>query len=130
MSDLVKLFDVIDGLIAANQDKVEQAMKKSSLTYWFVGKVMSAMNGEANAKAVTRLLDTIFEVKYLTAALTDSEARKETALEALIPFANEAHSRPWLEINLNAPIGGSSLTNQHLLVAMKAHRALIEKEQK
>jgi len=43
---------VVDEVIAANPDKVEQAKEKPSLAGWFVGQVMKATGGKANPQAV------------------------------------------------------------------------------
>ncbi len=47
---------VVDEIIAANPDKVEQAREKSNMIGWFVGQVMKATGGKANPKAVNELL--------------------------------------------------------------------------
>ncbi len=46
----------IDGIIAANPDKVEQAKAKPTLLGWFVGQTMKATGGKANPAAVNELL--------------------------------------------------------------------------
>ena len=46
----------IDGIIAANPDKVEQAKAKPTLLGWFVGQVMNATGGKANPQAVNEML--------------------------------------------------------------------------
>ncbi|RVU16589.1 Asp-tRNA(Asn)/Glu-tRNA(Gln) amidotransferase subunit GatB [Methylobacterium oryzihabitans] len=46
----------IDGIIAANPDKVEQAKAKPTLLGWFVGQTMKATGGKANPAAVNALL--------------------------------------------------------------------------
>jgi aspartyl-tRNA(Asn)/glutamyl-tRNA(Gln) amidotransferase subunit B len=46
----------IDGIIAANPDKVEQAKAKPTLLGWFVGQTMKATGGKANPQAVNDLL--------------------------------------------------------------------------
>jgi aspartyl-tRNA(Asn)/glutamyl-tRNA(Gln) amidotransferase subunit B len=46
----------VDQIIAANPDKVEQALAKPSLIGWFVGQVMKATGGKANPQAVNALL--------------------------------------------------------------------------
>jgi aspartyl-tRNA(Asn)/glutamyl-tRNA(Gln) amidotransferase subunit B len=47
---------VVDEVIAANPDKVEQARAKPSLIGWFVGQVMKASGGKANPQAVNEIL--------------------------------------------------------------------------
>jgi aspartyl-tRNA(Asn)/glutamyl-tRNA(Gln) amidotransferase subunit B len=47
---------VIDKVIAANPDKVEQAKTKPQAVGWFVGQVMKATGGKANPQAVNELL--------------------------------------------------------------------------
>jgi aspartyl-tRNA(Asn)/glutamyl-tRNA(Gln) amidotransferase subunit B len=46
----------IDGIIAANPDKVEQAKAKPTLLGWFVGQTMKATGGKDNPAAVNELL--------------------------------------------------------------------------
>lgn len=47
---------VVDEVIAANPDKVEQAKAKPTLIGWFVGQVMKASGGKANPQAVNDIL--------------------------------------------------------------------------
>jgi aspartyl-tRNA(Asn)/glutamyl-tRNA(Gln) amidotransferase subunit B len=47
---------VVDDIIAANPDKVEQAKAKPQLVGWFVGQVMKSSDGKANPQAVNDLL--------------------------------------------------------------------------
>ena len=47
---------MIDGIIAANPDKVEQAKAKPTLIGWFVGQVMKASGGKTNPQAVNEIL--------------------------------------------------------------------------
>ena len=46
----------VDEVIAANPEKVEQAKEKPALAGWFVGQVMKATGGKANAQAVQALV--------------------------------------------------------------------------
>ena len=46
----------IDAVIAANPDKVAQALAKPTMLGWFVGQVMKATGGKANPQAVNELL--------------------------------------------------------------------------
>ncbi len=46
----------MDAVIAANPDKVAQALAKPSLAGWFVGQVMKATGGKANPQAVNALV--------------------------------------------------------------------------
>ncbi|MBU1175602.1 MAG: Asp-tRNA(Asn)/Glu-tRNA(Gln) amidotransferase subunit GatB [Alphaproteobacteria bacterium] len=47
---------VVDEIIAANPDKVEQARAKPTLLGWFVGQVMKASGGKVNPQAVNEIL--------------------------------------------------------------------------
>lgn len=47
---------VVDEVIAANPDKVEQVKNKPSMAGWFVGQVMKATGGKANPQAVNALV--------------------------------------------------------------------------
>ncbi|MEM0943161.1 MAG: Asp-tRNA(Asn)/Glu-tRNA(Gln) amidotransferase GatCAB subunit B, partial [Pseudomonadota bacterium] len=49
---------VVDEVIAANPDKVEQAKSKPTLAGWFVGQVMKASKGKANPQAVQAIVKT------------------------------------------------------------------------
>ncbi|WP_075215748.1 Asp-tRNA(Asn)/Glu-tRNA(Gln) amidotransferase subunit GatB [Mongoliimonas terrestris] len=46
----------VDAVIAANPDKVAQALAKPTLAGWFVGQVMKATGGKANPQAVNDLV--------------------------------------------------------------------------
>ena len=46
----------IDEIMAANPDKVQQAIEKPNMIGWFVGQVMKATGGKANPQAVNELL--------------------------------------------------------------------------
>jgi aspartyl-tRNA(Asn)/glutamyl-tRNA(Gln) amidotransferase subunit B len=46
----------VDDIIAANPDKVAQAIAKPTLLGWFVGQVMKSTGGKANPQAVNDLL--------------------------------------------------------------------------
>src|SRR3989440_3826419 len=56
VTDLGAIEKVVDDIIAANPDKVEQARAKPQLIGWFVGQVMKASGGKANPQAVNDLL--------------------------------------------------------------------------
>ncbi|MBY0382253.1 MAG: Asp-tRNA(Asn)/Glu-tRNA(Gln) amidotransferase subunit GatB [Xanthobacteraceae bacterium] len=56
VTDLGAIEKVVDEIIAANPDKVEQAKAKPSLIGWFVGQVMKSSGGKANPQAVNDLL--------------------------------------------------------------------------
>jgi aspartyl-tRNA(Asn)/glutamyl-tRNA(Gln) amidotransferase subunit B len=56
VTDTGAIEKVIDEIIAANPDKVEQARAKPQLAGWFVGQVMKASGGKANPQAVNDLL--------------------------------------------------------------------------
>ncbi|MBZ8131866.1 Asp-tRNA(Asn)/Glu-tRNA(Gln) amidotransferase subunit GatB [Afifella sp. IM 167] len=47
---------LVEEVIAANPDKVEQAKAKPTMIGWFVGQVMKASQGKANPQAVNALL--------------------------------------------------------------------------
>jgi aspartyl-tRNA(Asn)/glutamyl-tRNA(Gln) amidotransferase subunit B len=46
----------VDAIIAANPDKVAQAIAKPTLLGWFVGQVMKSTGGKANPQAVNDML--------------------------------------------------------------------------
>jgi aspartyl-tRNA(Asn)/glutamyl-tRNA(Gln) amidotransferase subunit B len=46
----------VDGLIAANPDKVEDVKRKPKAAAWFVGQVMKATGGKANPQTVNAIL--------------------------------------------------------------------------
>jgi aspartyl-tRNA(Asn)/glutamyl-tRNA(Gln) amidotransferase subunit B len=56
VTDTGAIEKVIDEVMAANPDKVEQARAKPTLAGWFVGQVMKASGGKANPEAVNALL--------------------------------------------------------------------------
>ena len=56
VTDLSAIERVVDGIIADNPDKVQQAKAKPALIGWFVGQVMKASGGKANPQAVNDLL--------------------------------------------------------------------------
>jgi aspartyl-tRNA(Asn)/glutamyl-tRNA(Gln) amidotransferase subunit B len=56
VTDTSAIEKVIDEVIAANPDKVEQAKAKPTLAGWFVGQVMKASGGKANPAAVNAIL--------------------------------------------------------------------------
>jgi aspartyl-tRNA(Asn)/glutamyl-tRNA(Gln) amidotransferase subunit B len=56
VTDTGAIEKVIDEVIAANPDKVEQAKTKPSMAGWFVGQVMKASGGKANPAAVNEIL--------------------------------------------------------------------------
>jgi aspartyl-tRNA(Asn)/glutamyl-tRNA(Gln) amidotransferase subunit B len=56
VTDLSAIARVVDDIVAANPDKVEQAKAKPALIGWFVGQVMKASGGKANPQAVNDLL--------------------------------------------------------------------------
>ncbi len=47
---------VVDEVLTANPEKVEQARAKPSMAGWFVGQVMKATQGKANPQAVQKLV--------------------------------------------------------------------------
>jgi aspartyl-tRNA(Asn)/glutamyl-tRNA(Gln) amidotransferase subunit B len=56
VTDLGAIEKIVDEIIVANPDKVEQAKAKASLLGWFVGQVMKASGGKASPQAVNELL--------------------------------------------------------------------------
>jgi len=56
VTDTGAIEKVIDDVIAANPDKVEQAKAKPTMLGWFVGQVMKASGGKANPQAVNEIL--------------------------------------------------------------------------
>ena len=56
VTDLGEIEALVDEIVAANPEKVEQAREKQGLLGWFVGQVMQASQGKANPKAVNELL--------------------------------------------------------------------------
>jgi aspartyl-tRNA(Asn)/glutamyl-tRNA(Gln) amidotransferase subunit B len=56
VTDLSAIEKVVDEIIAANPDKVEQARANPKLIGWFIGQVMKASGGKANPQAVNDLL--------------------------------------------------------------------------
>jgi aspartyl-tRNA(Asn)/glutamyl-tRNA(Gln) amidotransferase subunit B len=56
VTDVSAIEKVVDDIVAANPDKVEQAREKPALIGWFVGQVMKASGGKANPQAVNDLL--------------------------------------------------------------------------
>lgn len=56
VTDLGAIEAIVDEIMAANPDKVEQAREKPNLVGWFVGQIMKASKGKANPQAVNDLL--------------------------------------------------------------------------
>ena len=56
VTDLSAIEKVVDEIVAANPDKVEQARTNPKLVGWFVGQAMKASGGKANPQAVNDLL--------------------------------------------------------------------------
>ncbi|PLX36807.1 MAG: Asp-tRNA(Asn)/Glu-tRNA(Gln) amidotransferase GatCAB subunit B [Hyphomicrobiales bacterium] len=56
VTDLGAIEAIVDEIVAANPEKVEQAREKPGLLGWFVGQVMKASQGKANPQAVNQLL--------------------------------------------------------------------------
>lgn len=56
VTDLGAIEVAVDAIIAANPDKVAQALAKPSMLGWFVGQVMKQTGGKANPQAVNELL--------------------------------------------------------------------------
>ncbi len=58
VTDIGAIEKVVDDIIAANPDKVEQARAKPQLIGWFVGQVMKSSGGKVNPQAVNDILKT------------------------------------------------------------------------
>ena len=56
VTDTGEIEAAVDAVVAANPDKVAQALAKPSLAGWFVGQVMKATGGKANPQAVNALI--------------------------------------------------------------------------
>ncbi len=56
VTDLGAIEAVIDEIIGANPDKVEQVKAKPTMLGWFVGQAMKASGGKANPQALNELL--------------------------------------------------------------------------
>ena len=56
VTDAGAIAAAVEAVIAANPDKVAQALAKPSLAGWFVGQVMKATGGKANPQAVNALV--------------------------------------------------------------------------
>jgi len=56
VTDLGAIEAIVDEIISANPDKVEQAKAKPGLLGWFVGQVMKQSQGKANPQAVSGML--------------------------------------------------------------------------
>ena len=56
VTDTGAIESAVDAIIAANPDKVAQAIAKPTLLGWFVGQVMKSTGGKANPQAVNDML--------------------------------------------------------------------------
>jgi aspartyl-tRNA(Asn)/glutamyl-tRNA(Gln) amidotransferase subunit B len=56
VTDTGAIEKVVDDIIAANPDKVEQVKLKPTLSGWFVGQIMKASGGKANPQVVNEIL--------------------------------------------------------------------------
>ncbi len=56
VTDTGAIEKIVDEIVAANPDKVAQALAKPALAGWFVGQVMKASGGKANPQAVNDLI--------------------------------------------------------------------------
>ncbi|MEP3277061.1 MAG: Asp-tRNA(Asn)/Glu-tRNA(Gln) amidotransferase subunit GatB [Stappiaceae bacterium] len=56
VTDLGAIEAIVDDIVSANPEKVQQALEKPGLLGWFVGQVMKASQGKANPQAVNELL--------------------------------------------------------------------------
>jgi aspartyl-tRNA(Asn)/glutamyl-tRNA(Gln) amidotransferase subunit B len=56
VTDTSAIEKVVDAVIAANPDKVEEVKAKPKLAAWFVGQVMKQSGGKANPQAVNAIL--------------------------------------------------------------------------
>jgi aspartyl-tRNA(Asn)/glutamyl-tRNA(Gln) amidotransferase subunit B len=58
VTDTGAIEKIVDEIMSANPDKVEQVKEKPSMLGWFVGQVMKASQGKANPQAVNEILKT------------------------------------------------------------------------
>ncbi|NRA88736.1 MAG: Asp-tRNA(Asn)/Glu-tRNA(Gln) amidotransferase subunit GatB, partial [Rhizobiales bacterium] len=58
VTDTGAIEKAVDQVIAANPDKVAQAIAKPKMAGWFVGQVMKATGGKANPQAVSDMIKT------------------------------------------------------------------------
>jgi aspartyl-tRNA(Asn)/glutamyl-tRNA(Gln) amidotransferase subunit B len=56
VTDVGEIERAVDAIIAANPDKVAQAIAKPTMLGWFVGQVMKSTGGKANPQAVNAVL--------------------------------------------------------------------------
>ncbi len=56
VTDTGAIEKAVDDVIAANPDKVAQAIEKPKMAGWFVGQVMQATGGKANPQAVSDMI--------------------------------------------------------------------------
>ena len=56
VTDTGAIEKAVDAIIAANPEKVQQAIAKPTMLGWFVGQVMKETGGKANPQAVNDLL--------------------------------------------------------------------------
>jgi aspartyl-tRNA(Asn)/glutamyl-tRNA(Gln) amidotransferase subunit B len=56
VTDLSAIEKVVDGIIAANPDKVADAKSNPKAIGWFVGQAMKSSGGKANPQSVNELL--------------------------------------------------------------------------
>ena len=56
VTDTGAIEKTVDEIIAANPDKVAQAIAKPTMLGWFVGQVMKSTGGKANPAAVNEIL--------------------------------------------------------------------------
>ena len=56
VTDAGAIESAVDAIIAANPDKVAQALAKPTMLGWFVGQVMKSTGGKANPQAVSDML--------------------------------------------------------------------------
>jgi aspartyl-tRNA(Asn)/glutamyl-tRNA(Gln) amidotransferase subunit B len=56
VTDTGAIEKVVDEIIAANPDKVEQVKQKPTMLGWFVGQAMKASGGKANPQALNEIL--------------------------------------------------------------------------
>ena len=56
VTDMTAIEKVVDDIVAANPDKVDQVKTRPNMVGWFVGQVMKASGGKANPQAVNEVL--------------------------------------------------------------------------
>ena len=56
VTDVGAIEALVDEIVSAHPDKVEQARAKPAAVGWFIGQIMKASGGKANPQAVNEIL--------------------------------------------------------------------------